>query len=250
MEDLRTGLAATSLVAVLVALIIAVSIVAYLAVTNPSLNHFSRSVTTTDDPAGLQLRLNVTGDVIIQGANVSIEISEFNTLPAWNDAPTTTFQTLSASPCRGFLPLGVGIFQGDYSSGNISSAQHLDIFYTGIYNCPGLMPSAASYVFAPDSDNTTGVSPQPTTVTITVTSNGETSVEYTVTTLVSTRQVAASLEFSGYWTGSDVPPSSNATFHAFDPGTYTVEGVDWWGHVKFAFFQVTPNVQDAPQVYQ
>jgi hypothetical protein len=229
----RKGLGASSLIAALVTTVIAVSIVAYVLVLNPSPDH-----TTTSDPAGLQLRLSISGDVIAQGDNVSIEISEFNTLPVWNDAPTTTFQTLSASPCRGFLPLGVGIFQGDYSSGNISSAQPLDMFYPGTYNCPGLIPGGASYVFAPDSDNTTGVSPQPTTVTNTVTSNDKTSVEYTVTTLGSARQVAASLSFSGYWTGSEVPLPSNATFHAFDPGAYTVEGVDWWGHVMFAYFQV------------
>ena len=216
-----------------------VSIVAYVAVLNPSLNPSSSGVTTTDDPAGLQLRLNVSGDVIAQGDNVSIEISEFNTLPAWNDAPTTTFERMSTSPCPG-LPLGVGILQGDYSSANISSAQPLDLFYPGVYGCPGYSPSGASYVFAPESDNITSVS-QPQTATHTVTGNGTTSVQYIVTTPVNTQQAAASLEFSGYWTGSEAPPSSNATFHTFDPGTYTVEGVDWWGHVMIAHFQVVPN---------
>jgi hypothetical protein len=243
---LRTGLATSSLVAVLVTLIMVASIVAYLVVTNPSLNPSSR-VTTTDDPAGLQLRLNLTESVIIQGANVSIEISEFNTLRAWNDAPTTTFERMSTSPCPG-LPLGVAIFQGDYSAANISSAQPLDLFYPGVYGCPGYSSRGVSYVFAPESDNVTNFSPNElVTVTNSVTSNGTTSVEYSVTTLsVSTQQVAASVGFSGYWTGSDVPPSSNAAFQAFDPGTYTVEGVDWWGHMMFAYFQVTPNLQDAP----
>ncbi len=223
-------------------MVIVVSIVAYVAVLNPSLNPFSSAVATTDDSAGLQLRLNISGDVIPQGDNVSIEISEFNTAPAWNDAPTTTHQRLTTSFCPG-LPLGVGIFQGDYSSANISSAQPLDLFYPGVSGCPGYPSGGASYVFAPDSDNITNISPpQPTTVTYTVTSNGTTSVESSVTTLVvSTTQVAASLGFSGYWTGSEVPPASNATFHTFDPGTYTVEGVDWWGHVKLAHFQVVPN---------
>jgi hypothetical protein len=214
------------------------SIVAYLVVTNPSLNPSSR-VTTTDDPAGLQLRLNLTENVITQGANVSIEISEFNTLRAWNDAPTTTFERLGTGPCPG-LPLGVGIFQGDYSSANISSAQPLDLFYPGAYACPGYSPQGVSYVFAPESDNTTNIS-QPATATHTVTGNGTTSVQYIVTTPVIKQQAVASLEFSGYWTGSEVPPESNAAFHAFDPGTYTVEGVDWWGHVMFAHFQVAPN---------
>jgi len=238
MAHLRTGLAASSLVAVLVALVIVASIVAYVAVLNPSLNPFSSAV-TKNDPDGLQLRLNISGDVIPQGDNISIEISEFNTLPAWNDPPTTTYQTLSTSPCRGLLPLGVGIFQGDYSSGNISSAQPLGLFYPGIYNCPGFSAGGASYVFAPQSDNMSVSPAQPTTLTHTVTSDGKTSVQYIVTTPVNTRPAAASLQFSGYWTGSDI--SSNATFHTFDLGSYTVEGVDWWGHVVFAHFQVAPN---------
>lgn len=238
----RKGLAPASLIAMLVALVIVVSVVAYLAVLNPSLNPSSR-ITTTNDPAGLQLRLNVRGDVIVQGDNVSIEISEFNTLRAWNDAPTTSHQRLTVSSCPG-LPLGVGIFQGDYSSANISSAQPLDLFYPGVSGCPGYSPGGTSYVFAPQSDNITSVSPiqQPTTVTYTATGNGTTSVEYSVTTpVVRTMQVAASLEFSGYWTGSEVPLPSNATFHTFEPGTYTVEGADWWGHAMFAHFRVVPN---------
>jgi hypothetical protein len=54
-------------------------------------------------------------------------------------------------------------------------------------------------------------------------------------------QTSDSAEYWGYWTGSETPPSDNASFSSFTPGTYTVEGEDWWGQVTLLHFQVLTN---------
>jgi hypothetical protein len=110
------------------------------------------------------------------------------------------------------------MFQGNYSPGNLSQAIPLNILNPsgGGQGCPTYPRSEIS--FAPMSGNIT--SP----------------VGFSV------NRSSDSIEYWGYWTGSEIPPSDNAAFNSFKPGlTYTVEGDDWWGQVTLLHFQVVAN---------
>jgi hypothetical protein len=124
-------------------------------------------------------------------------------------APTWNLQ-----PCS-LYPIGVEVFQGNYAYGNLSQGKALGLVDPTGWNCAAHSRSEIS--FAPLSGNIT--SPKNWWL----------------------NQSAARIEYWGYWTGSDMPPSHDAAFRSFEPGTYTIEGEDWWGQVTLLHFHVIPN---------
>jgi len=209
-------------------------------VSQPSVS--TNASSTTADATGLRLSLTISNDVIAEGDSISINITDFNTLPVSNSPQPISILRLGTSACPTSLPLGVGIFQGDFDAGNVSSAQPMDLYHPGVYSCGGVPSGGLIFSFAPSSDNMNVSSLQAITATHTVTANSTTSVQYFVSTPVYTEQAAANLQYSGYWTdvNGDIW-GSNATLHSFGPGEYTIEAVDLWGHEMFAHFQVIPN---------
>ncbi len=207
-------------------------------VSQPSVS--TNASSTTADATGLRLSLAINNDVIAEGGSISINITDFNILPVSNSPQPISILRLGTSACPTSLPLGVGIFQGDFDAGNVSSAQPMDLYQPGVYSCPGIPSGGYSYTFEPESDNV-NLSVGTSTATHTVTDNGTTSVQYIVTNPTYVKDASATLQYSGYWTGEATFTFSNATFHSFGAGEYTIEAVDLWGHEVFAHFQVVPN---------
>jgi len=173
---------------------------------------------------GLQLMLSVE---TITNPNVSgrwLNISLSNTLPTQLVlAPSPIALGLSLGPCNQ-LPLGAGIFSGNYDLANFSKATQLDLYQPGTYHCPALF-SVADWSFAPGSDNMTLVSQQPSG-----------SGNATTTDHIWTQPAAASIQLSGYWTGGN----GSAVFHQFSPGVYTAIAADEWGDTQILTFIIPP----------
>jgi len=191
--------------------------------TSTSQSHTATSTTAdTASPLGLQLMLNVQ---TITNPNVSgrwLNVSLSNTLSMQLVlAPGAVGLGLSLGPCNQ-LPIGVGIFSGNYNLANLSKAAPLDLYQPGTYNCPALF-SVADWSFAPGSDNVTLVSQQPSG-----------SGNATTTENMWTQPAAASIQLSGYWTGGN----ESAVFHQFSPGVYTAVAADEWGDTQIITFNI------------
>lgn len=180
---------------------------------------------STPSVRGLQLMLNVETitDPNVGGRWLNVSLS--NTLPTQLVlAPGAIGLGLSLGPCNQ-LPLGAGIFSGNYDLANISTAAPLDLYQPGTYNCP-VMFSVADWSFAPGSDNVTLVSQQPSG-----------SGNATTTQNMWTQPAAVSIQLSGYWTGG----SGSAIFHQFSPGVYTAVAADEWGDAQILTFIIPPT---------
>jgi hypothetical protein len=170
---------------------------------------------------GLVLTLSISNSTIPQDDGISLHIALNNTLatqnnllPLKNDSSSIWQPSWNLQPCSTF-PIGVEMFQGNYALGNLSKGEPLSFVVPTGYNCADHPPSAIS--FAPLSGN--------------ITSPADWFLN----------QSAWSTEYRGYWTGSAVPPSSDAAFHSFEPGIYTLVGEDWWGQVAALHFEVIEN---------
>jgi hypothetical protein len=168
---------------------------------------------------GLRLTLNIGRSTLPQDEGVSMSISLDNTLNTQNNVTRGKPISLNLGPCP-VLPLGVGIFQGNYDIGNVSQGEPLGLVSPGSYSCPAT-GVAVRYSFAPLSDKATPVGQQ------------------------TTEEVASSIEYWGYWTGQPpFYPPTNAAFQSFSPGIYTMVGEDDWGQVTVLHFRVIAN--DSP----
>jgi hypothetical protein len=170
---------------------------------------------------GLRLTLSISNGTVPRDDGVSLHISLNNTLATQNDLPPPNGPSSSYSSnlllCSNW-PIEVQMFQGNYAPGNLSQASPLNVLNPsgGGQGCPSYPRSEIS--LAPMSSDIT--SP----------------VGWSV------NQSSDKIEYWGYWTGTEIPPSDNVAFNSFTPGlTYTVEGADWWGQVTLLHFQVVAN---------
>jgi hypothetical protein len=171
---------------------------------------------------GLRLALSISNNTIPQDDGMSINVSLNNTLAAQNSLapPPENYGTWQPSwnlmPCTTYS-IGVQIFQGNYALGNLSQGgPALDLIAPGIGAGCAVHPRA-EISFAPLSGNIT--SP----------------VGWWI------NQSKASIEYWGSWGGVTPQAFQNAEFSSFQPGIYTVEGMDWWGQVTLLHFQVVTN---------
>jgi plastocyanin len=185
-------------------------------------------------PLPLALKSNISEEVANPGStspaySIEVNLSEFNTISTYtNVSAVQNWPTadLSLGPCGTFeFPFGVVLYQGHYTSQNISSGTPLTI-YTPNANetselhpedCPA-NPQVFSYVFAPLSDN----------AVVKLAFGGETSA--------STYALSDSVSIIGYW--SESSSSSASEFHALTSGVYTVLAADEWGTVVIAHVTV------------
>ncbi|MGD0318858.1 MAG: hypothetical protein ABSB56_04090 [Nitrososphaerales archaeon] len=159
------------------------------------------------------VRLELNGSRIASGATLGIIVSDYN--------PSTTelnlskesawaLDGLSTGGCPSlYYPFGIAVFQGRYTSANVSQAVPLQIF--PVVPCPLLVRYITGYLFQPMSDNAT-VLP----------GTGEVPME----TWVSVGGT--------YGTGGN--QSNGLT--PFAPGNYTVAAGDEWGNLAFTYFAV------------
>lgn len=165
----------------------------------------------------LELSLSLNSTTLQLGQEVSIIIDEQNTLSVANNVSSSQNWPLNGSilgPCGALnYPFGVAIFQGYYSSTNVSTATPLVIYNpTGIF-CPAEFV-ITSYGFQPSSD------------VAAIFGGCDSNPCYTT-------EIHMAVNVTGYWTGSPV-----ATLTNFDPGVYTVVGEDEWGALTVLHFLV------------
>jgi hypothetical protein len=176
---------------------------------------------------GLSLSLSLDSKTYLPGGEISIVIDVKNTLLIENDVSVSdnwSYNNLGLGSCDigpgGFgYPYGIAVFQGDYTSSNLSNATPLSLYdYSVIIPCLGPMPSAA-YDFKPSSDIATVLSSASSFPNSTYAVNFE-------------------LTESGYWTGV----SPGVTKHDFAPGVYTVVAGDEWGALVVLHFTVSQDI--------
>jgi hypothetical protein len=182
---------------------------------------------------GLMLSLSLNATTFQPGQEISVVIDEQNTLPTGNNVSASNNWPLNGlsldSPCGPLdYPFGIAVFQGYYTSLNVSSATPLQIYNPGIVTSCGFPPAVSSYSFAPLSDTANVFiigDPNPSLTDFKVSS------EITVT---------------GYWTWTH---GQEPTLGNFTPGVYTVVGGDEWGTLAVLHFvvQARPVMTTSPQ---
>jgi hypothetical protein len=189
--------------------------------------HFTVSQDTTGGNSarslsvnGLRLSLSLDSTIYQPGQQVTIVIDETNMLSKTNNVSTADkwpLTGLSVSPCGTLnYPFGVAIFQGYYASGDISSATPLKLYDPlAVYSCPMVLSEIDTYAFQPLSDIAAVF-------------------QISDTNPVSTENMNAEVQTTGYWIGSTAVTLTN-----FDPGVYTVVGGDEWGSLLVVHFTVS-----------
>jgi len=181
-----------------------------------------------DSPGDLVLELSIGASILGQPNAVQLNMTEYN-IATSNDNVTPSsdwpVSGLSLGPCGTLeLPFGIAVYQGHYTSQNITSAIPLTMFTPNANgtaqpyraDCPA-NPQVFSYDFAPESD----------TAVTKLTWAGDASA--------TTYQLSASFSVTGYW-------NSASSFTAFGKGAYTVLAGDEWGHSSVQYFTI-PDYQ-------
>ena len=169
----------------------------------------------------LDLMFSVNSTVISPNEGVGIAIQERNTLLESNNVSSVNdwpMQGMGLGPCGSVnMPMGIEIFQGYYTSANVSTAHPLALYNpTATYSCPLILSGVTSYLFQPLSD------------TAAIVGTCDPNPCFTI-------GIASSPSFDGYWTSNAIQGS---TFVAFPPGVYTVAGGDEWGALAVVHFAV------------
>jgi hypothetical protein len=173
---------------------------------------------SSESANGLSLSLSLDSTTYQPGQAVSIVIDETNTLSKTNNVSATDkwpLSGLSVSSCGTLnYPFGVAIFQGYYTSGDVSSNTPLKLYDpVGIHSCPMILAEISTYAFQPSND----------VAAIFQISN---------TNPVLTESMNSKVQLTGYWVG----PAE--TLINFEPGIYTVVGGDEWGSLVMVHFTV------------
>jgi hypothetical protein len=193
----------------------------------------SAQITSTTNPSlGLNFTLTMNTTVLQSGRVISINLSETNTLPHFNNITASDNwayfgfpeQTCVSGPAILNLPFALAIVQGDYSKLDLNGTTSLPIL-----SPPGLsllIPCSlfwapAEYDFYPSSN-------------VAIAHNG------TVFN-VQNESISTSMNFSGYYSSGYYNSSGTYIYETinFSPGMYTVIGGDEWGQMVILHFIVT-----------
>lgn len=189
---------------------------------------YNPSNQTSNSAMALELSLSINSIYYTPGQEISLNISEFNTLPETNNLSSAynwSIPGLSLGPCGSSLPIGMEVFRGYFASNNISQAStdSLQIYEPGLYACP-LVEVAHSFSFAPESDNVSIIYEcSPSCYTPTVPDTG-------------------SLDFKGSWAYNNKTGAEG--FSTLSQGIYTAVGGDEWGDLVMLHFVV-----ESPALY-
>jgi len=169
--------------------------------------------TQSGSTGGLLIRLGLNSSRIGSGATVEINVSDYNPSPMemnLSKGANWALDGLATGGCPSlYYPFGIAVFQGMYTSANVSQAVPLRIF--PVVACPMIVMYITGYLFQPMSDNAmilpnTAVVPMATWISVSGTYN-----------------------MTGNQLNQLIP---------FKPGTYTVVAGDEWGNLAFAYFVV------------
>jgi len=204
-----------------------------------------------------ELQVELNGTTIRQGGALTAVITIFNPLPEnLSVAPDYSSNSTIAHWneydfwCDGsamWSLAGYALFQGHYSSENISSAGNpLELAPQVALPC-ALEPNPVLIVLLPESSSAEayysmqGSSPAPATLTVSAGTGFCVSTQYS-------GECSAGDGLFGYWntTGIGALTIQNAStsseyFHYFSPGQYTLVTEDVWGQTTYAYFQVVAS---------
>ena len=175
----------------------------------------TQSVTTepTKLPNGLQLQLSVNSTKLNSGEALQITVSEYNALATTNNLScgkswSIAGLALGACPNAYVQPFGVTVFQGRYTSQNISQGTPLDIFAP--VACPNYNRLITEYIFQPNSTD---------------------AYVMPVCFITPATPMSAQITVNGTYTQGN-------TLHPLDPGFYTIVAGDEWGNTEFLYVSV------------
>ncbi|MHB8567248.1 MAG: hypothetical protein ACYC7D_13085 [Nitrososphaerales archaeon] len=225
MAEYRRQTILASSVAVIVALSIGVGVYVMQSqlgagTTTGVLNNYPTAAQTTNSTLGLELKLSINSATFSPGQGVLVNITEYNTLDRLNNvsvARNWPIGGLTLGPCGVNNPVGAAIFQGYFTSSNISAGSPLSLFASGTYNCPAFL-FVRYYVFQPMSDDGS---------TYVLSGNGTSTF-----CCGNPPPISGSLNVTSYWDRTN-------TEHSLSAGVYTVIGGDEWGQLVLLHFVVT-----------
>jgi hypothetical protein len=171
---------------------------------------------TNQSVGGLLVRLELNDSRVTSGATVGINASDYNPSPMGlnlSKESNWALDGLSTGGCPSlYYPFGIALFQGRYTSANVSQAVPFRIF--PVVPCPNIVRYIIGYQFRPLSD-----------IAIVLPGTGEV-------------PMATGVSVSGTYYA---PGSQLNGLAPFSPGTYTVVAGDEWGNLAFAYFVVVPS---------
>lgn len=172
---------------------------------------------TTESAGGLLLGLSLNETTIAPGQTIGITVYEHNTLQGTNNVSASEswpVSSLSVGPCGvTTMPMGIALYQGNWSMLTISGQQPLQLYKPGPYYCPAIMGGVRAYVFQPASGEAQVIgpcSPNP----------------------CYSSNMSSTIDVKGSW------GTSLIQFSDFTPGVYTVVAGDEWGSVVVLRFEV------------
>lgn len=202
------------------------------------LSSLKTSTQTTNSTLGLEFALSINSTEMRPGEVLNITDSISNILPKVNDVSGAsnwalqTLQNFSSEPfpCPSYASFQ--IFQGHYTSANISSAGPLQLYPSGIGfpSCPLLQ--RPYFLFQPSSNlASVFLSPQPN-FNITFRMGGPSYIRgnYSAGQCVNISAIGQ----------VPIPPTSTPPFSS---GVYTIAAGDEWGQLAILYFVVTNSPQ-------
>lgn len=191
----------------------------------PPISTFTTN-TSSKSANGLMLSLSLNATTFQPGQEISVVIDEQNTLATENNVTASYSWPLEGlslgNPCKTY-PMGMAIFQGYYTSSNVSSATPLRIYSPSNVTSCGFPPAVSYYSFAPLSDIAN------------VFIIGDLNPSLT------DFKIRSEITVTGYWLNSQETTPNN-----FTPGVYTVVGGDEWGALAVLHFVVQGNDKSTP----
>jgi hypothetical protein len=212
---------------IIAALITAVMLAGASLITPGSLTHATQMHSN-----GMELMLSINSSDIMQGGSIVVNISLINTLHTINLVSAEHYWSIGGvwlGACNNMdFPMGIAIFNGYYTSANISDAGNpLTIFRPSI--CPMFIIYIRAYQFYPYGSAASVKGPSLI--------NG--------TYYANSYMISRGLTISGYYAqqqepanGSNMVNGFQVIFNQFSPGTYTVVGADEWGGLVILHFHV------------
>ena len=176
---------------------------------------------STKSTQGLILSLALDAKIYKPGDTVNMIVSERNTLAKTNKvlaAKKWPVSGLTLDLCgAGIFPFGIAVFQGNYSTKEVSKVESLDLYNPNIitFGCVPRIVNIGTYTF----NSASGVA-------IIKGSNPDET---------QTTEMGANFGIWSFWAGS----RPNATQTNFTPGIYTVVAGDEWGALVVDHFTVT-----------
>lgn len=162
---------------------------------------------------GLRLYLVINATEVVQGQSVLVNVSEFNTLSNVNNISREQawgVDGLRMNACYSSVyPFGVALFQGRYTSANVSEAKPLQIF--PVVPCPLVIRYISGYAFNPQSE-----------AAVVLPGTG------------APIQMVANTAITGSYSAGPV----SLRGQPLPAGTYTVVAGDEWGALAFLYFGV------------